>query len=114
VPGIKEQKMEFTLIPAFIVQALTECLNAGVVPSIRAGQGGNSHSVWFIKFSVRVDREGHMSRYHDFEVMVTSSYSQKFLDFTLFKGQGFDGLTEMRSMASCIAQAKANVPALVS
>ncbi len=106
--------MEYTTIPAFIVKALNESIEAGVVPSIRAGQGGNSHSVWFIKFSVRIDREGRMSKYHDFEVKVTSSYSQQFLDFTLFKGEGFDGLTEMRSMAACVARARANVEALAA
>lgn len=106
--------MEFTTTPAFIVKALSECIESGVVPSIRAGQGGNSHSTWFIKFSVRVDREGHMSKYHDFEVKVTSSYSQQFLDFDLFKGEGFDGLVVMRSMADCVNRAKANVAALVS
>lgn len=104
--------MEYTTIPAFIVKALSESIEGGVLPSIRAGQGGNSHSVWFIKFMIRVDRDGKMSKYHEFEVKVTSSYSQQFLDFTLFKGEGFDGLTEMRSMADCVARARANVEAL--
>lgn len=103
--------MEYTITPVFIVVALSECIDADVVPSIRAGHGGNSHSVWFIKFRIWVDLEGYMSKYHDFEVKVTSSYSQKFLGFTLFKGEGFDGLTEMRSMADCVARAKSNVAA---
>jgi len=104
--------MEFTTAPAFIVKALAECIEAGVVPSIREGLGGNSHSIWFVKFSVRVDREGCMSKYHSFTVKITSSYSQQFLDFTLFEGEGFDGHTTMRSMADCVARARANVEAL--
>lgn len=106
--------MEYTTIPAFIVKALSESIEAGVTPSIRAGQGGNSHSVWFIKFSLRVDQDSQLSKYHDFEVKVTSSYSQQFLDFTLLKGEGFDGLTEKRSMADCVARARKNVEAIAN
>lgn len=105
--------MEYTITPDFIVNALLESTSAGVVTSVRAGQGGNSHSVWFIKFCVRVDRDGQLSKYHDFEVKVTLSY-QKFLDFTLYSGLGFDGLTDMRSMAECVARARANVAALAA
>lgn len=103
--------MDYTITPAFIIRALGECIAADVVPSIREGQGGNNHSTWFIKFSVRVDRDGGMSQYHDFEVKVTSSY-QKFLEFTLFSGPGFDGLTELRSMADCVARAREYVAAI--
>lgn len=99
--------MSKVMIPAFILAALQQCLEAKVVPSIRAGQGGNSHSVWFISFTVFDGR-----KLHDFEVRVNSSYSQKFLDFLCFSGPGFDGLIERRSMADCVALAKANVDAL--
>ena len=105
--------MQYTTIPSFILTALQQCAAAGVVPSVREGQGGNSHSVWFIKFAIRVDRDGHMSKYYYFEVKVTSSYSQQFLDFTPFSGgKDFDGLTNRRSMAECLMLAQANVEAL--
>lgn len=104
--------MNYATTPAFIIRALSECIAAGVVPSICEGTGGNSHSTWFIKFAVRVDREGGMSQYHDFEVKATSSYGQKFLSFTPFSGPGFDGLTELRSMADCVARAREYVAAI--
>ena len=98
----------YTIIPAFIASAINDCIEAGVVPIIRSGEGGNSHSVWFIKFNIRVDAEGRMSKYHEFEVKITSSY-QRFLEFTLFSGEGFDGMTQVRSMADCLTTARRNV-----
>lgn len=101
--------MSKVMIPAFILAALQQCLESKVVPSIRQGEGGNSHSVWFISFTVFDGR-----KLHDFEVKVTSSYSQQFLDFCCYSGAGFDGLIERRTMADCVALAKANVAALAA
>jgi len=105
----------YTMIPSFILEALSECLQAGVVPSVCEGRGGNSHSVWYIKFTVRQERGGSYDKLHDFEVKVTSSYSQGFLDFTPFTGPSarFDGLGGgLRSMRECVEAAKADVAAL--
>lgn len=104
----------YTCIPAFILAALAECANAGLVPSVREGHGGNSHSTWFIKFTVRQERKGHYDKLHDFEVKVTSSYGQQFLEFTPFAGPGrrFDGLSTLRTMSECIRWAMADVAAL--
>lgn len=104
--------MEYVTIPKFILAALQQCLDAGCVPSIRAGQGGNSHSTWVIKFSVRVDHEGRMSEYHYFEVKVVSSYSQQVLEF-YFCGPHADGKNYL-SMGDCVARARANVEALAA
>lgn len=104
----------YTIIPAFIMGALSECAAAGLVPSIREGHGGNSHSSWFIKFTVRQERKGHFDKLHDFEVKVVSSYSQQFLEFTPFSGPGcrFDGLSTLRTMSECIRWALADVAAM--
>lgn len=104
----------YTMIPAFILKALSECISAGVVPRVREGAGGNSHSVWFIKFTVTQERKGHMNKLHDFEVKVTSSYSMKFLEFTPFSGPSpkFDGLSSWPTMGECLAAAKTAVAAM--
>lgn len=96
--------MEYVTIPKFILAALQQCIDAGCVPSIRKGQGGNSHSTWVIKFSVRVDHEDRMSEYHVFEVKVTSSYSQQFLEF-VFCAPHADGNNYL-SMGDCVRAAK--------
>lgn len=96
--------MSYVTIPRFILKALTECLDAGVVPSVRSGQGGNSHSVWLISFTVN-----HDGKLHEFTVRVTSSYSQQFIDFVCFCGPGFDGLITLRSMADCVVRARFNL-----
>lgn len=72
--------MSYTLIPQLILNALQVCLPAGLVPSVRSGQGGDSHSVWFVKFMVRKAHPGHYDKLHAFEVPVPSSYSQQFLN----------------------------------
>jgi hypothetical protein len=102
----------YTLVPAFILEALSECLSFGIEPSLRAGEGGNSHSVWFIKFTVRQENTGGFRKLHDFEVKVTRSY-QQFLEFTPFSGPSprFDGLLQWRSMRECIKAALDDVAA---
>lgn len=97
--------MSKVMIPKFIITALAQCLDAGVVPSIRHGQGGNSHTVWIVSFTLQEET----GKLHDFEVRVTSSYSQQFLDFLPFSGLGFDGLQDYRSMADCVELAKKNM-----
>ncbi len=52
-------KAKAVMVPRFIVQALTECLDAGVVPLIREGEGGNSNSVWFVEFRLFDERRWH-------------------------------------------------------
>ncbi len=101
----------YTTLPAFIMSALAEVSAAGMVPSVRAGAGGNSHSVWFIKFTVRQQVEGRYDKLHDFVVKVTSSYSQQFLEFTPYSGPAecFDGLSTWRSMGECIRAALKSV-----
>lgn len=100
-------KAKAVMVPRFMVQALTECLDAGCVPSIREGEGGSSHSVWFVEFRLFDER-----KWREFTVLVTSSYSGKFLAFVPFAGPGFDGLQEYKSMAACVALAKVAVAGL--
>lgn len=108
--------MNYVMIPAFIVTALDQSVKAGVVPSIREGAGGNSHSTWLVKFSIYVDGDGgRMSKYHDFEVKITSSYSQKFLDFALYGDDAPSlAMAEFKSMADCVGFARSYVARLTA
>lgn len=90
-------------IPRFILTALGECLDQGIVPSIRQGSGGNSHSVWFISFNI-FDGKKH----HAFEIKVTSSYSQ-FLEFSCFDGFLENDYFPGTSLMRCINLAKKQV-----
>jgi hypothetical protein len=99
---------EYTQIPKFIVDILEQCLDAGIVPSIRSGARGNSHSVWFIKFTqTRYNAKKYCGEVQTFEVKITSSYN-KFLDFTLFSGPGFDGIETVPNITRAIMLARAD------
>lgn len=87
-------------IPRFILAALGECLDAGLVPSIRQGTGGNSHSVWFISFNIYDGK-----KHHAFEIKTTSSYSQ-FLEFSCFDGFQENDFFPGASFKHCINLAK--------
>ena len=95
------------LIPKFILTQLQACMDAGVVPSIRQGEGGNSHSVWYIGFGL-IDKR--VQKYYgvstSFEVKITSSYSQQFLDIVGHDGPGFDGFIEFTSIGAAVAAAR--------
>jgi len=99
----------FTIIPRFILAALHDVADEKLVPSVREGEGGNSHSVWFIKFTISERRADAFDKLHDFVVKVTSSYSQQFLEFTPYSGAGFDGTVSLASMRQCIEAARAAV-----
>lgn len=91
------------IVPKFIHEILGEFLNCDVVPRLRAGIGGNSHSTWFVSFSIL---DG--SKILDFEVKITSSYG-KFLELTAYSGPKFDGFTQYKSAADFIKLARSNL-----
>ena len=92
-------------IPKFIHEALGQCLEAGTVPSIRDGQGGNSHSAWIIEFKLFDGK-----RYHSFQSNVVSSYGQQFLEFSPLSGPGFvRNFSRFRSMTDILALAKQQI-----
>jgi hypothetical protein len=95
---------EYVMTPKFVVDALADCLRADVVPEIRTGQKGNSHSVWHIRFQIRADRPKACSVYTEFEVKITSSY-QKFIEFEFIKGN-IDGSLLIRSMSEAVNMAR--------
>lgn len=98
-------KSSDVLIPKVIFNLLGDVLNANLVPSIREGQGGPSHSVWVLSFQI-ADAQNNL---HRFEVKLTSSY-QQFLDLRP-KGLGFDGLTQFERMDAVIKAARENIAA---
>lgn len=73
------------------------------MPSLRAGIGGNSHSTWFISFSIL---DG--SKLLDFEIKITSSYG-KFLEMTAYSGLKFDGLSQYQSAADFVKLARSSL-----
>lgn len=90
-------------IPNFIHTILGDFLNCEVVPKLRSGIGGNSHSTWFISFSIL---DG--SKILDFEVKVTSSYG-KFLELTAYSGLKFDGVMQYQCAADFVKLARSNL-----
>jgi hypothetical protein len=90
-------------IPRVILAVLGECLDAGLVPSIRQGTGGNSHSVWFISFNIYDGKKHHL-----FEIKTTASYS-KFLEFYCFYGFKENDFFPGSTLKRCIDLAKKQV-----
>ena len=99
----KTMENKSVIIPNFIHAILGEFLDWEVIPKIRYGIGGNSHSTWFISFSIL---DG--SNLLNFEVKITSSYGQ-FLEMTAYSGLKFDGFTQFARAADFVKLARSNL-----
>ena len=100
--------MSYTITPQFIIDTLQECLNAGIVPSIRQGKGGNSHTSWFVEFGLLAN-----GRVRSFYVKITSSYGLS-ADFCGFSFDGFNEFEEFKSITPLIVMAKKAIAELTA
>lgn len=91
------------IIPKIILAALAECLEAGLVPSIRSGAGGNSHSIWVVSFSILSG-----AKLHEFEVRIVSSYAS-FLEFSAHSGFFENDFFPRNAIAPIILMAKKQI-----